>query len=265
MRAMARLKQLILVVIVLSALAACQSPSQSTPIPTEIALVRRIATLAPTPTIDPNAQILLPTSTPTITPIPSATAYVGVFAGEVSAADNILVPRRESGGVDPVQSVEVVTAINCQIPIDTVFGVSWQDEPRAVNGLGCPLQQSFGFDGRVQVFEGGIMYLRESTNEVWAIAPGGLAITGQHWSVTQQPGVVPVGPTAPEGFFVPEGVIGSVWATVPDARDELGFASTQLQRVEINIQRFDGGTLFLDVTTGQVFALLVNGIAYGPY
>lgn len=260
---MTKFFRILIVLASLFTIAACQSTPDSTPAPTEVALIRRIATLAPTATLDPNAQRILPTSSPTITPIPSPTAYVGVFIGEVSREDDILSPRRS----DPLSVVVVDSGVAsaCPLPIDAVFGAGWQTENRAVNGLGCPIQEMFGFEGKVQVFEGGVMYLREPTSEVWAIAPGGLSIVGQHWSITQAAGVFPVGLTAPDGFFVPDGVLGSVWATVPDARDALGFAATQLQDVDINIQRFDGGTLFLDVTTGQVFALLVNGSAFGPY
>lgn len=260
---MAKIFRIVILLGILGIVAACQPDDGSTPVPTEVALVRRIATLAPTATLDPNAQRILPTSSPTITPIPSPTAYIGLFIGEVPSSDDILSPRRSSGiGVEPVDpDVQVA----CPLPIDPVFGTGWQSEGRAVNGLGCPIQEMFGFSAKVQIFEGGVMYLREPTGEVWAIAPGGLAILGRHWSVSQIPAVSPTGLEAPQGFYVPQGLLGAVWATVPAAREALGYASTEEQEVDVNIQRFDGGTLFLDVTTGQVFALLVNGNAFGPY
>ncbi len=243
---------------------ACQTTESTPNPPTEVAIVRQIATVGPTATPDPAMQSLQPSPTPTITAIPSPTAYVGEFLGEVAPQDDILSQPRTNndGGVQPV--VQLVD-LQCEIPPDAIFGTGWQGESRAVNGLGCPIQASFGFPGQVQVFEDGIMYLRPEIDQVWGVAPGGLTIIGEHWSVSELPLVSPVGLQAPDGFFVPDGAIGAVWASVPELREALGFATTQVSDVGINIQRFEGGTLLADIDGGQVFALLVNGVAFGPY
>lgn len=235
------------------------------PTQTPVVISQRLATLGPTPTLDPNQPVFLPTATPTITPIPSPTNYVGVFLGELPAEADLLAnnPPAESGNIQIIP--QIVNPIICAAPLDPVFGTAWQSETRAVNGLGCPIQIAFGFDGQVQFFEDGVMYMRPETNEVWAIAPGGITGPGTSWFVSQLPQVILTGISPPSGLFVPTGIIGTVWGGTTDIRETLGFASTIGEDTPINIQRFDGGTLLLDVDAGQVFVLLVDGTAFGPF
>ncbi len=239
--------------------------------PTEVARVRLLATVGPTETPDVTATTPpRPTSTPRPTIEASPTAYIGQFLGE-AAPDNPL----DSGDLPPIvlnpEIDPALNPLNCEILPDEVFGVNWTNEPRAFNGLRCPIQVSFGFDALQQFFESGVMYAREETSEVWAVNPGGLAVIGQHWSLTQPPineqaiVAATLGVEVPEGLALPEGILLGVWSSVPEARAALGFATTSLQAAPVNLQRFEGGTLLLDVEVGQVFVLLVDGTAYGPF
>jgi hypothetical protein len=87
----------------------------------------------------------------------------------------------------------------------------------------------------------------------------------RYWYEDQPPEMSTAGIDAPEGLLVPAGGFGAVWLSIPQARSTLGYATTLEQPVAVNIQRFDGGSLFLDESLGQVFALMVTGIAYGPF
>jgi hypothetical protein len=259
---------MIVLVMLVPLLAACDSGGNSTPAtPTEVAIVRRLATIPPTATRDPNAPLDLPSPTPSFAPPPSATPYVGQFLGEVGSERDLLsIPGGNNSGELPPVQIIVGESSSCEFPIDPVFGERWRTESRATNGLGCPIQVMFGFEARVQVFENGIIYTRTDTNEVWAISPGGLTIVGAHWNVSQLPLISAVGFVPPGGLLAPTNeAISAVWAGVPEVRESLGWATADMQTVGVNIQRFNGGTLFLDVSTAQVFALLVNGDAYGPY
>ncbi|MDX1994395.1 MAG: hypothetical protein SF029_18575 [bacterium] len=261
------------VLIVLGVLAvACQPTAQSTPAPTEVALVKLLATLAPTTTPDPNIQ--QPTAAPafvgidpTATLLPTATAYVGVFLGETQEQLGGEAVEREL----PNPDANADEPLLCLTLPDAVFGTGWINQDAVRTNLNCPIQQSFGFEGRIQVFERGAIYWRVETNEVWAVAPGrldertGQQSTGSYWYVDVAPQFSPAGITPPEGLRLPEGYIGGVWATVPQVREALGYATTDVQDIGVNLQRFEGGTLFADVTVGQVFALLLDGTAYGPF
>ena len=258
---------ILILLIVTLLFSACTPSDDSTPEPTSVVISRQLATLGPTPTPDPNQVIIQPTSTPTLTPIPSPTNYIGVFLGEIEPQDDLLSNEANSSsdaGVVVLPDVEINPVI-CPEQADLVFGTAWEAEGRALNGLGCPIQVAFGFDARVQFFENGVMYLRPDTNEVWAISPGGLTGPGESWFVTRLPDIVLSGFDPPTGLQVPVGIIGAAWGGTTEIRQTLGFATTGEQETPINIQRFAGGTLLLDVDVGQVFALLVDGTTYGPF
>jgi hypothetical protein len=72
----------------------------------------------------------------------------------------------------------------------------------------------------------------------------------------------------PEGLRLPTLGFGAVWRAVDGVRQTLGFARTDEQAASLTVQKFEGGTLLLDSSAGQVFALVgvgADGIAHGPY
>lgn len=220
-------------------------------IPPTLNAQERMATrmAAPTTPTDPP-----PTATYTPTP------YIGVFIG---AADV------DTGGAPmmPQNPDAAPTEIGlCTVATDAAFGELWRRDASLVRRLGCAIQERFGFDGAVQVFERGVMYRRSSTNEVWAISPGRVT-GGRYWYTNQVPiGGAITGITPPQqGQRIPVDTFGAVWSSNPPVQEALGYGITPEQTADLNIQRFEGGTLFLDVTVGQVFVLLVNGDAYGPF
>ena len=248
-------------------LAACGG-SATEPAPTSVALVRQLVTIAPTTTPDEAQRLaaqqtaqaqVTPSAMPTHTPTP----YVGVFLGEVEAERPIM--DLAQFDVIPTRSAAAMLPLLCEIPVGEGFGTSWTTESRVFNGLGCPIQEDYGFVGTVQVFERGVMYFRPDTNELWAIVPGPSFGVGQYWYIDQPVPVTTEGLVPPSGRFVPEGVMGGIWATHLEMRSTMGYGITPPQDIDVSLQRFEGGTLFRDRTVGQVFALLVNGNAFGPY
>ena len=248
----------------------CQTSSSApTATHTPPVLVRRLATVGPTQTPNPQerqATQLAALITPTVirpTTIPTPTPYIGIFLGEADISD-INRPLTELDLLPPTAEISQTIPIICAIAPDPVFGTNWQAESRVLNGLRCPIQERFGFTGRTQLFQSGVMYWRTDTNEVWAIRSSTPINIGQWWYEDEPPPLTPQGQVPPEGLQLPQGIAFGVWAGIPDVLENLEYATTADESADINIQRYEGGTLFLDVSAGQVFALLNNGNAYGP-
>ncbi|MBC8098894.1 MAG: hypothetical protein H7Y11_05590 [Armatimonadetes bacterium] len=241
------------------------TPQPVAPTSVAIVAVKQLATVAIPPTPDAAqreaTRRALPT-TPT-NPPPTATAtptpYIGVFLGTPGENDSAIL-------ADVSQATRVFDDGNdtCAIPYDVAFGEGWRSNVAVLRRVGCPLQERFGFVGAVQVFERGVMYRRQDTNEVWAVLPGSIG-TGQYW-YANNPALLPLpGVSAPPGLRVPADAFGAVWLSTPEVQTALGYATTPEQTADLNLQRFDGGSLVLDVTVGQVFILFDNSDAFGPY
>jgi uncharacterized protein with LGFP repeats len=188
---------------------------------------------------------------------------VGIFVGEAELADD-LQPIINPELFTPPPTRGVVISRTCVIPVDATFGTAWNSSTVVAATLGCPIQEMFGFNGAVQIFERGAIYRRGDSREMWAIAPGGIA-AGEYWYVAQPPALPETSIEAPPGYLVPRGDFFALWLGIFGIRDTLGFATTREQDIGVHLQRFDGGTLFKDVVAGQVFALFNDGSAYGPY
>jgi len=253
-------------------MAACQ-PQTATPTSSEpVVEARLLATVYISPTPDA-AQVQAtqlasrPTSTaPLPTMTPSATPYIGVFLGEAESAGEgdipIVNPTLFAGelGLD----IPTEGALACPVQSDPVFGVNWSADPTVAQALGCPAAPSIQFNGTVQVFERGVMYWRGDTGEIWAIAPG-VSGAGRFWFVAQALPAEETPISAPEGLRVPTMGFGNVWRGTAGVRDALGFARTDEQPASFLLQRYEGGTLLIDGSSGQVFALVGRETAYGPY
>ena len=256
---------LLALIILLTACETVYVPPQTAPTLTAPPIIKQLATPAPTLTPDSVAMVATqqanaPTPIRTATPTPTITPYIGVFLGEIVQESNIPNPANFIIPPTPINTIPLI----CGFEADPVFGREWQTDHR--NALKCPIQERFGFNGRGQVFEGGAMYFRFETNEVWAIAPGSGTFSGLYWYEGQpNPSVVPGASVAPAGRFIPSGFIGSVWASIAPLQQALGLGLLPEGDSAVNVQRFDGGSLFLDVNAGQVFVLLLDGTAYGPY
>jgi hypothetical protein len=266
----------LLLLLVLAACAETDMPSDSSDPsaqqisdapPTAVAIVRSIATVDLPPTlsrVDKLATRQAIPQTPTAAPptaTPTETPYVGVFLGP--AEQDVSLPRIET---EPTAFAEVTPSdpTACAIPIDPVFGTAWQQNPSVARRVGCALQERFGFGADVQVFEDGVMYRRQDSGEVWAIHPDQVR-AGRFWYTNLPLMPAPIALTPPEGLRPPSDAFLGLWTSDPLLQQTLGFARTPQQVADLNIQRIEGGTLILDVTITQVFLLLDNGDAFGPY
>jgi hypothetical protein len=255
-------------------LAACTGDRSAPATPTlePVAIVRPLATVAPTATLSDADRIATLTAVPeSPTPIrptatPTPTPYIGVFIGEAGA--DPFVPFTD---FDAQQLVFEPTdppgvRLICDIPENPAFGDAWREPQRVVNELRCPIQIMVAFDGILQIFERGAMYHRPETGEVWAVAPGRPGSVGDYWYLGNTPAnMPPVLSDPPAGRFIPEGALGVMWSTINPVQESLGFGLQEPIPDVITVQRFTGGSLLLDTGSDQVFAFLLDGSAYGPY
>ena len=142
-----------------------------------------------------------------------------------------------------------------------MLGERWRTEPLVTRDLGCPIEGFFPFDGTRQSFENGVMYGRPD-GQTWALAPGE---PGVYWFVAAPPDAPEIDVSSPPGLIVPSDNFGALWRSLPEIQQALGFARLTTFDAALGFQRFEGGTLFLEVETGVVFALMTEGLAYGPY
>jgi hypothetical protein len=255
-----------LVVLMLVSLVACGAgETTSAPVSTSVAIVRQIATVELPPTLSQidklatrQALPVTPTSAPP-TVAPTETAYVGVFLGQAQSEESL--PRIQQPTNQPSPTAEGGA---CAIAIDPVFGTAWRDNPSVARRVGCALQERFGFLAEVQVFERGVMYQRRDTTETWAIQPG-LISAGRYWFAAQPTALLPLPLNIPEGLRPPSETFLPFWSSDPAIPTALGYGRTPQQSADLNLQRVEGGTLLLDVTISQVFLLLDNGDAFGPF
>jgi hypothetical protein len=238
--------------------------------PTDITLTesfgnaKQLATVVISPTPIGQQATRAPLASATaIVSAPTATVYVGSFLGEARFGEGGfgLVP---ASARQATPTPVIIASRICATPIDAIFGTTWSQAPATAQSLGCPIQQMFGVQGRVQVFERGVMYRRTDTTDIWAITLGNSG-AGQYWYVATPPAYATVFDSAPAGLFTPATEFLPLWAGLPEVRAALGFARTTDQPAPFEIQRMDGGTLFRDTTVGQVFVLFNDGTALGPY
>lgn len=203
-------------------------------------------------------------SAPTITPLPSATVYIGVFLeGGINPDGDVPI-------IDPTRALfqpDVTPVISrCRFAVaDEVFGEGWRSNVSAVGALGCPVEDLQVFGGGVQVFERGVMYYQDS-GSLWAITTEGGVRGDRYWSLAEPPEVEGGDPVlAPPGLIAPDDNLRGMWLIVPELRDRLGFARLPAQTANLSLQRFENGGLLADRTSGVVYILLANNIAFGPY
>ena len=113
------------------------------------------------------------------------------------------------------------------------------------------------------------MLYSRPTGDIWVFAPAELQ-AGRFWYASSAP-EAPADEQeiiAPEGLRVPVLGFGAAWRAIAGVRETLGFARTEESTVTAYWQRFEGGSLFRDDTSGQVFILIgigTSGEVYGPY
>jgi len=263
-----RFQNTFIVLLLILALTACGAEAISPTVAPPADLPKRLATvfISPTPNADEqlatrSAQVLTPLPG-TATPLPSPTAYVGVFLGEAALPDEGPI---YSGGLEtgPGATETPISFVvqNCPVSVDTtIFGTAWQQDSEVVSRLGCPIEALQPFIGTLQIFERGAIYGR-GNGELWAVAPQ----QSRYWYVTTAPSTAPGEISPPESLLPPDPSFGGLWRGLAGVSDALGWGRTQIQQASFSTQRFEGGALFLDRASGQLYVLWLDSTMAGPY
>jgi hypothetical protein len=250
-------------------LAACATDNPTNPPtltpPAVIAKVLATVYISPTPGLDEQQATLAAnpsTATPITQPTAAPTAYVGVFLGEAESAGDggAVINPALLNAPTPLIPVTVTAGTTCPAQADSLFGDRWSADAATTAALGCPIEGVGSVEGSLQIFERGVMYFSPS-GEIWAIAPAGQ----RFWYAVSAPPVQPGEIPAPEGLLAPSQGFGAVWRGLAGVQEALGFARSPEQGIKLSTQKFQNGLLLADGDSGQVFVLLSDGRALGPY
>lgn len=253
-------------------ISACTGQTDTTP--TAVSIAKALVTVAVSPT--PDAQeaaatrsAITPTTVPpTATVIPTATPYVGVFIGAAEQPESRVDITAPLFGpsADTVAAQSTADPARCLIaPIDAPYVTAWRANAVVSQRMGCPIQGGFGFFGEIQIFETGLMVRYPELNAVYAMRPSESITNGVYDYLENPPDISTIGIQPPQGLIVPGDIFGDMWVGVEGLREEMGFARTEAQEAPIGLQRFENGTFLQDVSSGQVYALVVDGTLMGPY
>lgn len=221
--------------------------------------------LSPTPNAEQQQALAAanpPTATPIVVPTATPSPYIGVFLGEVETGGDggaVIAPALLGAATSSV-AVTLVSGPVCPAQADIAFGTRWAENVDASTALGCPIEGAGNYTGTLQLFERGVMYFIP-TGEIWAIAP----TLSRVWYSPNAPPVQPGDIQVPEGMMAPSLGFGAVWRGLPGVQDSLGFARTAEEGSKLVTQKFQNGILLADGGSGQVFVLLADGRAFGPY
>ena len=221
--------------------------------------------ISPTPNAEQRQAIAAAnplTPTPIVMPTSTATPYVGVFLGEVDSSEDggaVIAPALLAGATSNVPVTLAVGPV-CPAQADVAFGTRWSENVDISTALGCPIEGAANLQGTLQIFERGVMYYSPS-GEIWAVSPS----QSHFWYAVNAPPVQQGDISVPEGMMAPSQGFGAVWRGLPGVQDALGYAKAPEQGTKLVTQKFQNGLLLADGGSGQVFVLLSDGRAMGPY
>ena len=215
---------------------------------------RPLASIPPT-YLTPPPPTSLPQQTARVVPTATITptVYVGVFLGQAQDPD-VFVPITTPFFVNEVAALPTPDLSNCAAPVGLDFVLLFSFIPEINAGMGCPIQIAIVFDARTAIYDNGVLYRRPDTRQIWAMTTS--SERNRFW-------------------YADELILNRVQSSErndvyrffdydPSAEEALGDAQIGSAELVMSLQRFDGGTLLYDASSGQAFALFVDGSSVGP-
>jgi len=280
-----------LALLAVAAVVTACSPPTPAPLPADLNMPKRLATVAVSPT--PVSTPILPaTSTPagppTVTPVPpqptaTRTPFVGIFMGDGSAPlvlpsatlaplieITLQPPTNVPGVVDPAFPTAtapvgpVAGGAPCTLAPDPVFLSAYQGNPAIGAALGCPVGNGEPAGMAAQNFQQGTMIWRSAGN-IYALSAEPVDGTStRYWRVPDlwQEGDPESDPslTAPPDVQQPIRGFGLAWRSNAMIRGAIGWATSGESGYSGTYQAFERGAM-LTGPAGDVFALVPDGSA----
>jgi hypothetical protein len=149
-----------------------------------------------------------------------------------------------------------------RLPLWGKVGAVWHWNPPVQAGLGLAVADPYYRVSFVwQSFEGGEVFLRKDTNEIYALLKtGSWERFDNNWN-TQEP--THIGYRSPEGKYEPVKEIGKVWRSLGGAGSQLGWAITEQRTFAGPLMEFERGIGVWD-TEDWVY-VLYNGNRWEKY
>ncbi len=150
---------------------------------------------------------------------------------------------RQDGGAPPSPPSD------CDITPVLGFGNVWNSHSAVRSKLGCPTETEKSVWAGEQSFQGGYMFWREDTKQIYVIYNNGTWQVYEDTWTTSQPETDP-SIVAPSGYYQPKRGFGKVWRENPQVRNNLGWATTEERALHGSVQPFEGGRMIWSNTRG---------------
>ena len=101
----------------------------------------------------------------------------------------------------------------------------------------CPVGEATQVAGAFQSFQGGYMFWRGDTGEIYVLLAGGFPSLQRYQDTWAEGETFDVGESPPAGLYQPVRGFGKVWATQPGVRNQLGWATAEERGYTMTVQR----------------------------
>lgn len=211
----------------------------------------------PTPTATDEAdptRVSEPTSTsvveetpqPTETPRPPATATATLPPSPTPTA-TVPAPTATSPAPTPTETT---------IPVTGGFGDVYWGDGTIRERLGLPLAPAASTGALQLGFQGGTMYYRGDTATIYVLNASSLTWGSFMDTSTSAPEPQP----GPDGYWIPGGVLGYLWAAEQSVQDEMGYAIQQYPAsFSAQVQEFEGGVM---LSSPGIIWVVYNDLTY---
>jgi hypothetical protein len=215
----------------------------------------------PTPTTAPDTGSIDATATPTEPPhedVPTATPTLAPADVPTEAPADTPTPT-------PTDPEPTATATTAPAPTETPIAPTETPSTIGVTGdlgsvywandsvrerLGDPSAAASSSTNQILGFNGGNMYLKGDTNDIYVMALGGSWDRFPNTATTDPPFT----PAPDPSFWIPGGAFGVLWTNEPSVQSSLGYAlSASVTTFDGAFQQFAGGVMLSTPTDVLIF------------
>jgi len=177
-----------------------------------------------------------PTQQPATAPRPAAQPPAARPTNSVAEARPSVRPTERPSPT----STATATSPQCEVALAGGFGALWRAQASVREALGCPLEAERAGYSVEQLFEGGLMYYRDDTEQFWVFSNG--AATWRLYVDVYPSDPEPTDEPPPDRIKPVRG-FGRLWQKYSAIRETLGWGTTPETGFVGVVQRFERGTM----------------------